>query len=140
MRDRFLISFANTDEVFAVSSGRGEMLGRQYFYGLIIPPYLGWTLGTLFGAVAGNILPSLAINALGIAIYAMFIAIIVPVMRRSMATALAALSAIALSCIFYYAPVLKEIPSGFVIVICAVSISALFAVVAPIPDEEEAEA
>ena len=70
----------------------------------------------------------------------MFIAIIVPVMRRSMATALAALSAIALSCIFYYAPVLKEIPSGFVIVICAVSISALFAIVAPIPDEEEAEA
>ena len=140
MRDRFLISFANTDEVFAVSSGRGEMLGRRYFYGLIIPPYLGWTFGTLFGAVAGNILPSLAINALGIAIYAMFIAIIVPVMRKSVTTALAAVSAIALSCLFFYTPVLKEIPSGFVIVICAVSISALFALIAPIPDEEEAEA
>ena len=138
-RDRFWISFANTDEVFAVSSGRGEMLGRIYFLGLIIPPYLGWTLGTVMGAIAGNILPALVTCALGIAIYAMFIAIIVPVMKKSIKTALAVLCAVVLSLLFYYLPVLNKIPAGFVIVICAVSVSALFALIMPIPDETDGE-
>ncbi len=137
IRDRFWISFANTDEVFAVSSGRGEMLGRMYFVGLVIPPYLGWTLGTLFGAIAGNILPALVTGALTIAIYAMLIAIVVPAMKKSLATALAAFLSIALSAAFYYAPVLNKIPSGFTIVICAVAVSALFALIAPVKDEED---
>ncbi|MBE6644327.1 MAG: AzlC family ABC transporter permease [Ruminococcaceae bacterium] len=137
VRDRFLISFANTDEVFAVSSGREELLGRRYFLGLIIPPYLGWTLGTLLGALAGNILPGVITSALGIAIYAMFVAIVVPVVRRNAKTALAVFSAILLSCLFFYTPVLNKIPSGFVIVICAVSVSALFALICPIDSEGE---
>ena len=139
VRDRFLISFANTDEVFAVSSSRGEMLGRKYFFGLIISPYLGWSLGTLLGALAGNILPLIVVSALGVAIYAMFIAIIVPEMKKKFKTALAAFSGIALSCLFFYIPVLNKIPSGFVIVICAVLISALFAVICPIDTEEKEE-
>ncbi len=134
---RFLISFANTDEVFAVSSGRGEMLGKNYFYGLIIPPYLGWTLGTLLGAILGNVLPALITASLGIAIYAMFIAIVVPVVRDDVKTAIAVGVAIVASCVFYYTPVLNKIPSGFVIVICAVAISLLFAWLAPIHDEGE---
>ena len=136
MRDRFLISFANTDEVFAVSMSKDAMLGRKYFYGLILPPFLGWTLGTLFGAVLGNVLPIIIISALGVAIYAMFIAIVVPVMKTDLKTALAVFSAIALSCVFYYTPVLNKIPKGFVIVICAVAISILFALIAPIPEED----
>jgi len=139
VRDRFLISFANTDEVFAVASGREQMLGRKYFYGLIIPPYLGWTGGTLLGAVSGNILPVIIISALGIAIYAMFVAIVVPAMRANYKTALAVFSAIALSCLFYFTPVLNKIPSGFVIIICAVAVSALFAIIAPIPDDKDGE-
>ena len=137
VRDRFLISFANTDEVFAVSSGREEMLGRKYFYGLIIPPYLGWTLGTLFGALAGNILPAIITSALGIAIYAMFVAIVVPVTKKDSKTTVAVFSAIILSCVFFYAPVLNKIPSGFVIVICAVFVSAMFALICPIDTETE---
>ena len=139
VRDRFLISFANTDEVFAVASGREQMLGRKYFYGLIIPPYLGWTGGTLLGAVSGNILPVIIISALGIAIYAMFVAIVVPAMRANYKTALAVFLAIALSCLFYFTPVLNKIPSGFVIIICAVAVSALFAIIAPIPDDKDGE-
>lgn len=134
-RDRFLIAFANTDEVFAVASGREEILGRRYFFGLIIAPYLGWTFGTLFGALAGNVLPIIITNALGIAIYAMFVAIVVPVVKRSVKTALAVLSAILMSCLFFYTPVLNKIPSGFVIVICTVSVSALFALICPIDSE-----
>lgn len=139
VRDRFLIAFANTDEVFAVASGKGTMLGRKYMFGLIIPPFFGWTLGTLLGAVCGNILPALIISALGIAIYAMFVAIVVPVIKKDMKTALAVVCAVSLSCLFKYTPVLNKIPSGFVIIICAVAVSALFALAAPIPEEEEAE-
>ena len=135
--DRLLISFYNTDEVFAVSSARGEMLGRRYFFGLGVAPYLGWTLGTLLGAVAGNILPASVVNALGIAIYAMFIAIILPGAKKDKNTLFAILVAIGLSVLFYYTPVLSSVPSGFVIVICAVSVSALFALIAPLKDEEE---
>jgi len=137
LRDRFLISFSNTDEIFAVASGRGEILGRKYFYGLMVFPYVGWTLGTLLGALAGNILPILITSALGIAIYAMFIAIVVPAMKKNFKTALAVFFAIALSCLFFYTPVLNKIPSGFVIVICAVSVSALFAALFPIDTKED---
>lgn len=139
MRDRFLIAFANTDEIFAVSSAKGCMLGRSYFWGLIITPYIGWTLGTLLGAVSGNILPKILISSLGIAIYAMFVAIIIPEVKRNCKTALAVASATILSCIFNFIPVLNKIPSGFVIIICAVAVSLLFALVAPIPCEEVEE-
>ena len=140
LRDRFWISFANTDEVFAVSSGRGEMLGRSYFFGLVIPPYIGWALGTALGAIAGNILPAIVTGALTIAIYAMLIAIVVPEMKKSVSTLLAVFLAVLMSVAFYYTPVLNKIPSGFTIVICAVIVSALFALIAPIKDEEEGAA
>ena len=137
LRDRFLISFVNTDEVFAVSMSKGTSLGRKYMFGLILTPYVGWSVGTLLGAVAGNILPAVVISALGIAIYAMFIAIVTPEAKKSIKTALLVLSAIVLSCAFTYLPVLNKIPSGFVIIITAVSVSALFAVIYPIKDNEE---
>ena len=135
--DRFLISFVNTDEVFAVSSSNNGLVKRNYMYGLILTPYIGWSLGTLLGAVAGNILPSVVISSLGIAIYAMFIAIVVPVAKESRPTALCALSAIIFSCLFKYIPVLNTVPSGFVIIICAVVASVLFALLFPIPQENE---
>ncbi len=136
LRDRFLISFVNTDEVFAVSMGKGQPLGRKYLFGLILTPYIGWSLGTLLGAAAGNILPEIVISALGIAIYAMFIAIVTPEIKKSIKTALLVIVAVILSCLFKYTPVLNKIPSGFVIIICAVAVSALFAALAPIKDEE----
>lgn len=137
--DRFAIAFVNTDEVFAVASANRASLGRAYFYGLIVPPFLGWTLGTLVGAVCGNVLPPLVISALGIAIYAMFIAIIVPCVKTNLKTALAVCTAIILSCLFRYLPVLNKVAEGFVIIICAISVSAVFALIAPIPEELEAK-
>ena len=137
LRDRFWISFANTDEVFAVSMANYAPVGRRYMLGLIIPPILGWTGGTLVGALAGNILPEIVIIALGIAIYGMFISIVMPFARGSLVGALCVLSAIALSSILYYVPLLSKIPSGFSIIITAVAISALFALIAPIPDDTD---
>ncbi len=134
--DRFLIAFGNTDEVFAVASGKKGTVGKRYLYGLIMTPFLGWSLGTLLGAAAGNILPQIVISSLGVAIYGMFIAIVVPVIREEKSTALCVALAIALSCIFYYMPLLKGIPSGFVIIICSVVASAVFAYFAPVKQEE----
>ena len=139
LADRFVISFVNTDEVFAVAMSGGNLLGRKYLYGLIITPFLGWTLGTFLGAVAGNILPEVMVSALGIALYAMFIAVVVPAARDDKKVFLCSLFAITLSCILYFTPVLRDIPSGFSVIISAVSASIIFAIVAPIPDEPDGE-
>ena len=65
--DRFVIAFVNTDEVYAVAASRPGSVGRGYMYGLIIPPFLGWSTGTLIGCIAGSLLPEMIVNALGIA-------------------------------------------------------------------------
>ena len=139
LRDRFPIAFANTDEVFAMASAKHGTVGRAYMYGLMITPILGWTLGTLVGAIAGNVLPVILISALGIAIYAMFVAIVVPAARAERSTALLAAFSVVLSCIFNFVPVFSGIPAGFVIIVCATVAALVFALVAPIPDEEENE-
>lgn len=134
---RLAISFVNTDEVFAVASGQRGSVGKGYLYGLILTPWLGWATGTLIGAVAGNVLPAMVTASLGVAIYGMFVAIVVPEMKKSKATACCALLAAALSCLFYYLPGLQQIPSGFTIIVCAVAASVVMALVAPIGEEEE---
>ncbi len=136
-RDRFIIAFMNTDEVFAVAMSKGAPVGRNYMFGLIIPPIFGWSLGTLVGGLAGNVLPAIITSALGIAIYGMFIAIVLPYAHSEKIGALVVLSSILVSCIFYYVPIFSVIPSGFVIIIASVLVSAIFAIVAPVPDEEE---
>ena len=135
--DRFLIGFGVTDEVFAVSVSQPTEVSKQYMAGLIFVPYLGWASGTLLGAVAGNILPSIVTAALGVAIYGMLIAIVVPPMRAHRPTALCVLFAVALSCFFRYVPHLSQVSAGFVIIICSVAASALFALLRPIPQETE---
>lgn len=135
--DRFLISFGNTDEIFAVSASKTGTLGRKYFYGLILMPYIGWSGGTLLGAVAGNILPEIVISALGIAIYGMFIAILIPAAKQHRATALCITAAALLGCVFKYIPVFSGVPAGFVIIISAVALSLIFALLAPIKTATE---
>lgn len=135
--DRFVIAFVNTDEVFAVASSKYGTVGKKYMYGLILMPYLGWSVGTFLGAAAGNVLPQSIISALGIAIYGMFAAIVIPEAKKDRSTALCAGFAIVLSCIFEFVPMLKGIPGGFTIIICAAMASALFAIIAPIDVTED---
>ncbi len=139
LSDRFLISFGNTDEIFAVSISNKGSVGKNYMYGLILMPYIGWSLGTLLGAVLGNVLPAIIISSLGLAIYGMFIAIVVPAVKKEKMTAFCVLGAIVLSCLFKYLPALSIIPSGFVIIICAVIPSLAFAFIAPIESEVSAD-
>ena len=135
--DRFVISFVNTDEVFAVATSKGKNVGKKYMYGLILTPYLGWSVGTLLGAVAGDILPNAVIRALGIAIYGMFIAIVVPAVKRSKATAICVLIAGVLSILFYFIPFLNVVPGGFVIIICACVAAAAAALLFPVKTSKE---
>lgn len=138
--DRFVISFVNTDEVFAVAMSQHGALSKKYLYGLILTPYIGWSFGTLVGAVAGNILPAIITSSLGVAIYGMFCAIVVPQTKKDRATAFCVLFAAVLSCAFYYIPWLHNVPSGFSVILCAVAASALMAYLHPVQvsDEEDA--
>ena len=146
--DRLLIAFGNTDEIFAVSVSQDNQVSKEYMYGLIALPYVGWAVGTLIGALSGvlisKFLPPFVLAALGIAIYGMFIAIVVPVMKKEKAVTLCVLLAMALSAIFYYVPVMsKIIPSELHIVICAVVASVVLAIVKPVntddSDDKESE-
>jgi len=131
--DRFIMGFGVTDEIFAVSYSNEGTVGKIYFYGLMTAPILGWSGGTLLGACAGNILPEIVVSSLGIAIYGMFIAIVMPKVKKERATALCVGLSVILSCIFYFVPALRQIPSGFTIIICAAAASILFAFIAPLP-------
>jgi predicted branched-subunit amino acid permease len=134
--DRFLIAFVNTDEVFAVASSK-KSVGRSYMFGLILTPYLGWSAGTIVGAVAGNILPALLISSLGIAIYGMFIAIVVPPAKENKNILFCVIIAIAMSCAFRFIPLLARVHSGFVVIICAVAASAIAALLFPVNESEK---
>ena len=133
---RMFFAFANTDEIFAVASSQPEKLHHHYLYGLMLMPYIGWSLGTLLGASAGAILPEFVCNALGIAIYGMFLAIILPPARKEKPVRIVVLIAIAISLLFNYLPALKDVSSGFVVIICAVVAATLGAILFPVKDEE----
>ena len=133
---RLIASFGITDEVFAVSMQRMEDLTFRYMAGLIITPILGWTLGTLTGAVATSLLPAAVSNAMGIALYGMFIAIIVPPAREHKNVLFAVLVSIAASCCFAYIPALSVISGGWTVIIITVVVSAIAAWLFPIKEEE----
>lgn len=136
---RAVTAFVNTDEVFAVASAQPGAVGRKYMYGLILTPFLGWSIGTLLGAVAGDILPEIVSASLGVAIYGMFVAIVVPSAKAEKSTAMCVIIAIALSCAFRYLPFLSTVPDGFVIIICAVIAACIMAIVAPVKEDEVVE-
>lgn len=134
---RLLMSFGLTDEIFALAASKPYPVGPSYFYGLMTAPYIGWASGTLCGALAGQILPDSVRFALGIAIYAMFIAIVLPPMRRERGVLMTVAIAAGLSCLIKYLPFLQFISDGFSIIICAILASLLMAWLRPISQEEE---
>lgn len=134
---RLLASYGITDEIFAVAAAQPGKLKPSYMYGLILISALGWTGGTLLGAVAGQALPQMFTAAMGILLYGMFIAIIIPPSRKSRSVFGAVLIAALISLLFKF--VFTKISVGFAIIISASVAAAVMALIAPVPDDEEEE-
>ncbi len=132
---RAIISFGITDEIFALASSRYNGVGFRYMIGLMTLPIMGWTLGTLSGGVASGLLPQAIRDALGIMIYGMFLAIILPPCRRSKQITAVVACASALSCLFALLQPYVPISSGFVIIICTIIAAALGAWLFPAQEE-----
>lgn len=135
-----LIAFSVTDEIFAVAVSKPDKRSKEYMFGLSLTPYLGWTIGTLLGAVAGNILPQIATVALSVAIYGMFIAIILPPAKEDLSVLVCIVIAVALSCAFYFVPFLSVVPAGFRVIICACVAALIMALIKPVTPESETTA
>jgi len=136
---RWILGFTMTDEIFAVAAAK-ESVSRSFFAGLSTLPYIGWGLGTLLGALLGEILPRSVMSALGIAIYGMFVAIVVPEMKAHRSVILVVLMAAILSISFTYIPLLSGISGGIAISVCAIVAAAIVAVRFPVDTDSQAEA
>ena len=136
LKERLVASFGVTDEVFAVSMQRRSELTFSYMLGLILTPILGWTGGTIIGAVATSLLPASLTDAMGIALYGMFIAIVVPQAKDENPLLASVALALIFSCLLRWTPMLNKIDSGLAIVICTVAAATLCAVLFPVKDEE----
>lgn len=133
---RILLGYAITDEIFAVAIGQEGELSRSYYAGLMCIPVLGWTSGTIVGAVLGNIMPLIITNALGVALYGMFIAVVVPKARENAHVLAVVAVTIIISSALYYIPAFNGISAGFAIIICAVVASAIGAAAFPVKEGE----
>ena len=134
---RLLIAFFNTDEIFALAMAEKEPLTVSFMLGLGLTPIVGWITGTLCGALAGSVLPLSIRTALGVMLYGMFVAIVVPPAKAEKSVLATCLLALGLSCCFRYLPLLSGVSAGIAIVICTVAAAAVCAWLFPIPEEEE---
>lgn len=134
---KLIIAFGVTDETFAVASLEKKTLTTEYMLGLITLPIVGWTLGTFIGAVTTTILPSTLQDALGIALYGMFIALIIPQAKESQPILLVVLIAVFFSCLFRYLPFLNRVSAGFAIIISSLIASAIVAYFCPLKELKE---
>ena len=136
---RLVIAFFNTDEIFALAMARERALTVPFLLGLGTLPIIGWTGGTLCGALAGSLLPGDIRAALGVMLYGMFIAIVVPPAKKERQILIAVVLALVFSCLFAWMPGLKKVSAGISIVICTVVAAAVCAAAFPIKDEEVVE-
>ncbi len=134
-RRRLLMSFGLTDEIFALAVSKPS-ISSSYYYGLMVTPWLGWSTGTLLGALMGQILPDSLRSALGILIYAMFLSIMIPVAKKSRSILAVTLLAMIFSTCIAYIPLLSFITEGFSIIISSVLAAALVALVCPEQEKE----
>lgn len=133
---KLIIAFGNTDEIFAVAMSHQKSLKFSFMVGLQLLPIVGWTLGTLLGAIAGNIMPERVSIAMNVMLYGMFIAIVVPAAKKSKPVLMVACIAVVFSCLFRYVPILCDISEGLAISICTVAAAVLGAIFFPIKDSD----
>ena len=137
---RLIMAYFITDEIFALATLSKRKLNFRYFIGLATTPFFGWSLGTLLGGIVNNILPETLQAAMAIALYCMFIAIILPPAKKSKSISICIAIAIFISCILYYTPYVKDyISSGVRVIISSIIAAAISAWLFPIKIEDEEE-
>ena len=137
---RVLVGFGITDEIFGLGIARKGWVSPPYLYSAFLLADVLWSSGTAAGIVAGGALPARAVSALSVAIYGMFLAIIIPPAREDRVVAALVLISFACSFAFSVLPVLSDLSSGFQTILLTVAISALAAALFPVKDTEGGEA
>ncbi len=128
---RLIFSFGITDETFVVASMEPGALSASYLLGLITLPFAGWTLGTLLGGTVSSLLPLSLQNAMGIGLYAMFIALIVPASKEKKEVCAVVLLAVLFTCLIKYLPLLQKISSGFRVILATMLAAGIGAALFP---------
>lgn len=136
---RLLVAFGVTDEIFGVTISREGKVSPYYPYGLMSVAVPGWVLGTLAGAISHSLLPDFMASALGIAIYGMFLAIIIPPARDNKIIMGVVLGAMLVSGIFGFLPVLKKVSPGFAIIITTLVVAGGAAYLYPVEEATTGE-
>lgn len=131
---RFIAAFGITDEIFAVASARNCAVTPLYMYGLIAVSFVGWVGGTILGAAAGHLLPAQIVSAMGITLYGMFLAIMIPPAKKSVGVLFVIFLTAGLSLLFEYC--IPAVSSGFAVIICAVVASVIGALLFPVCEQE----
>lgn len=121
---RLVVAYGVTDEIFAVELGH-RIVRARYAAGLMALPILGWTSGTVVGAVAGEVLPESLAGPMGVLLYAMFTATVVPALKRSRPVAIVAGIAAVASALLFYVPATSGIQAGWRIIIATLVASAI---------------
>ena len=132
---RYLVAFGITDEIFTVASMEDGKLSFPFLVGLIIGPFCGWTIGTALGAVICSALPQSLSNAMGIALYGMFIAIILPAAKKSKQITFIISLSVLVVCMLKYIPFFHMISSGFRVILATLISAGTGALIFPLNDE-----
>lgn len=135
---RFLMACGVTDEIFGVSVSVKGWLSPYYHYGQTVVAWPGWAVGTLCGALAGNILPDSVTAALGMALYGMFVAIVVPAAAQDRKILWVSVSAALLSLFFTYCPVICAISGGTRIILVTLLVAGAAAWMFPMKEDSNA--
>lgn len=136
---RLFVGFWVTDEIFGASSTVPGKLNPHYNYGLAICSLSFWALGTCLGVVVGNILPAVLVTALGVLLYGMFLAIIMPEGRKNKKVLILIFISMALSFAFSRLPYISKLGEGTRIIILTLLIAGGAAFLMPVRDENSPE-
>lgn len=131
---RMGVAFAVTDELFGIAIARKGALEPAYYYGAMSVAIPGWSTGTALGIVAGSELPVSIVSALSVALYGMFLAVIIPPSRESRIVLSVVMASFTASFAANYLPLLSTMSGGTRTIILTVCISALAAVIKPVAD------
>jgi predicted branched-subunit amino acid permease len=133
---RIFVGFDLTDELFGIAISRPDYLEPVYMYGAFLMALPAWSTGTALGIIAGNILPADVVSALSVALFGMFIAIIIPPAKRDRIILALIIISFILSFIFNFAPYISSISSGTRTIILTLLIAGGAALLFPVKDED----